>query len=95
MDVEIVWMGEKVKIEMQPITFGDLIEIMKNCTKSRTVNGMIMQERDEVEMSFQIMMRSIKNAPFEVNKENLGKLSLADGSKLIEVSAKLNSFQTD
>lgn len=91
--VKIEWEGKEVEVKMREITFGDLKRIMKECTKTKMVNNIPMVDIDYVEMRWKVMMASIVEAPFEVNEENIGKLSGKDGMKLLEVSDKLNSFQ--
>ena len=95
MEVEINWKGKKEKVIIEAITFGDLLDAMKQSTKSKIINGMVVEERDETKMSLLILLKSIKKAPFEVKEENIRGLSLEDGAKLMEASAKVNSFQGD
>lgn len=93
MEVEINWKGKNEKVIIEPITFGDLLDAMKQSTKSKIINGMVVEDRDETKMSVLILLKSIKKAPFEVNEDNIRGLSLEDGAKLMEASAKVNSFQ--
>ena len=95
MEVEINWNGKKGVVELKPITFGELLDITKECTKTKMVNNIVVQERDESKMSLLILMKSIEKAPFEITEENIRKLNGADGLKLMEASAKINSFLAD
>lgn len=94
-EVEITWEGKSAKVVVGEITFGELFEIMKAVRKSRIVNGMTIEETDENEMALQILLKSIKSAPFEVNRENIYKLSGRDGAKLMQISAEINTFQNN
>lgn len=92
-EVEIIWEGKPQKVVVGEIEFGELFDIMKRTRKARTINGMIVEDTDENEMALEILIKSIKKAPFEVNRENIFKLSGKDGAKLMKISAELNTFQ--
>lgn len=94
-EVEIMWEGKPAKVELKPLTFGELLEIQEKSIKRRTMNGIVVEEADNTKIAVLTLMKSIVKAPFEVNEENIKKLEGKWAMKLLEVANQLNSFQTN
>lgn len=89
-EVEIMWGGEQVKVEVGPVTWGQYRRIRQKCIVIREHNGKSMQFRDMDVYDNLMMLMSIKNAPFEIIEQNIDKLSLQDGQKLSSIVREVN-----
>lgn len=91
-EVKIMWEGKEVIVKLKKLTFGEQYNIVAKSMKVKNVNNIPIMDMDVVKMKWEMLKKSIVDAPFEVNDENIGKLSAEDGWKLLEVSDELNKF---
>lgn len=91
-EVKITWEGKEAVVKLKKLKFGEQYRIVANSMKVKNVNNIPIMDMDIVKMKWEMLKRSIVEAPFEVNDENIGKLSAEDGWKLMEVSDELNKF---
>lgn len=94
-EVEIEWNGVKGVVKLRELTFGEYIDIMRKYSKNRVVNGVVSAEIDVWGMKMEMVLKSIVEAPFEVNMQNLRNLSTKYAQILMEVVDELNSFPSE
>ena len=92
MDEEVEWNGEKVKIELGKVNFGDMIDIVKDVieVKSGKTGSMEVNIKDLGKYLETLLLKSIKKAPFEITVENIRKLCSDDGFRLFTKANELN-----
>lgn len=89
---EIIWEDKPVKVEIGKMLFGDMIDIVKNIVsvKSDKTGTMKVEITDVGCFIENLILKSIKKAPFEINIVNVRKLSSEDGFKLFKKAQDIN-----
>ena len=91
-EVEIIWEDKPVKVEVGKMLFGDMIDLVKNIVsvKSDKTGTMKVEITDVGCFIESLILKSIKKAPFEINIDNIRRLSSEDGFKLFKVAQDKN-----
>ena len=91
-EVEITWEEKKVKVELGKVNFGEMIDLVKDIieVKSGATGKIEVNIKDLGRFVEILLLRSIKKAPFEINRDNIRKLSSEDGFKLFHKANELN-----
>lgn len=91
-EVEISWEGQKHKVEIGKINFGNMIGIIGKVVslKADDKGRMKVEITNLPEYIEGLLLGSIKKAPFKIEITNIRKLSSEDGMKLFLKAQDLN-----
>ncbi len=88
--IEIEWESKKVEITIIGMTYGDYKDARRKSIVYKFVEKKTVPMRDLDLYDEICMMKSIKKAPFEINLDNIRKLSKSDGEKIEQIINSLN-----
>lgn len=89
-EIEVTWNGEKVKLTIASLTYGEYKKIRRKSIVMKHINGQPMEFRDADMYDLLFILASIRKAPFETIQENIEKLSIEDGQLLEKEIAEIN-----
>jgi len=89
--VEISWNGQVGNVKMKKLNFGENLDLRNECMKLTVLGGQEKIELDQKKMSEQSLLRSIVEAPFQINLESIRSLEPEDGEKLLSAFNELNN----
>ena len=94
-EVEIEWNGEKAKVVLKKLTWGEKSAVLKEAMgKVKIIGGEVPKiEIDPVALMEGLLLRSIKEAPFEIKREVIRSLPSELVEELIAVAQELNPFR--
>src|SRR3989338_3236815 len=88
-EVEINWKGNKEKVELKELSFGERNQCLRESTEIDVMTG--KGRIDPVTFNEKRLLRSIIKASFEVTLNNINSLRSRDGDKLFKA---LDEFGT-
>lgn len=92
--VEIEWNGQKEKVVLKRLTWGEMNKLMAEVIGKLKVKGGDLPELDIdiVKWRELLLLYSIKSAPFSVDIESIRNLPAEIGEKLYREAEELNPF---
>ena len=94
-EVEIEWNGEKAKVVLKKLTWGEKSAVIKEAMGKITfIGGEAPKiQIDPIALMEGLLLRSIKEAPFKVEREVIRSLPSELVEDLIAVAQELNPFR--
>ena len=93
--VEVKWQGNPIEVKMTIPTFGGRNKIMKQCMKTKIIDGRVTQDLDEIEFKEQMLALCIVEAPFGIGIESIRKIPMTLGDRLAKELENMISLSDD
>ena len=95
-EIEIEWNGQKAKVVLKKLTWGEKSAVLREAMGKITVLGGETPkiEIDPVALMEGLLLRSIKEAPFEIKREVIRNLPSELVEDLITAAQELNPFRS-
>jgi hypothetical protein len=91
-EIEIEYNGEKKKVTIKKLTFGELNQLTEEATDIKVVGGQPLIKVSQKALKELSLLKSITSAPFEVNITNIQNLDAEVGNQLFEEFTLLNQI---
>lgn len=93
--IKIKWEENEVDVIIKEITWKEKTDCIRKAMKTNNTGRGQSRSVDPILQKEYMMVASIKQAPFEPNLDNLGKLTSRDGEKLFKVYSDLNDYDEE
>lgn len=93
--ISVEWEGKPIDIAIGKITWEESKECIKKSIKEVQRGRTLKKEIDTIYQRELLMLKSIKEAPFEKTIDNLNKLSKKDGDKLYAAYSEINEVDEE
>jgi len=89
-EIEIDWKGEKAKVIIKRLSFGERNDLIDQFMKMRLVGSQTVTEISYKEMIELALLKSIKSAPFTIDREGIRNLDPEVGDQIYAEVDALN-----
>ena len=91
-EVPIDFNGKEEIVRIKKLTFGENLSLRQAVSKITVLGGQEKIEVDQQKLSEECLLKSITQAPFEINVANIRDLEMDIGEMLLEVYREVNTF---
>jgi len=89
-DVEVEWEGKMGIVKMRRLTFGEMNELVEQSSKIKYVGAIADVAINQKMLKELGLLKSIIDAPFQLNIQSIQALDMDDGNKLFDAWNELN-----
>lgn len=90
--IDIKWEGKPETVTIKRLTFGDSLNLRKECRKITTVAGQTRAEIDEKKLAVESFKVAIVKAPFPLNEQSILDLDKMLAEKIEKAIDEFNSL---